>query len=274
MMRQRSAMGSTAAVAIFVAVVIVGVASVASLSTLDQSQTASCSQPAYLVRLASQVEQTQSFVQASRGLSYVLAFGNNETGSGTANGIPVVYPPLTLLTFYSYGGAPTQGCSSSLETSGVVGALWVQVPVENGAYNLTQMSVYFTPGVLTNDTALTTIDSGTTSLVGYCNSTQGNGLLVKVLSDAGQPVQGAQVAGVMVGLTSGGSCSSTTGTYITNSTGSVFIPLGIGNYYRVSMSYQGVVYATRAPIEPMSTTYVTFDVPSGNVTVSTVANSS
>jgi hypothetical protein len=73
MVRRQRAAESTAAAAVFVAVVIVGVAVVASLSTLDQSQTASCSQPAYLVRLASQVEQTQSFAQASHGLNYVLS---------------------------------------------------------------------------------------------------------------------------------------------------------------------------------------------------------
>lgn len=125
-------------------------------STSGVSSTTSCNQPLYLVRLASQVEQTQSFAQQSHGLSYTLAYGDNESAAtGTANGKPIYYPPETSLAFYSYGSASTTAaCPSDLGTAGVVGALWIQVPIDtDGSYNLPNMSVYFTPGVFTNSTA-------------------------------------------------------------------------------------------------------------------------
>lgn len=129
-------------------------------------------QPAYLVRLASQVEQTQSFAQQSHGLSYVLASGNNDTGETVKidDGPPVVYPSETNLAFYSYGNNSTTSspsssasssslgsevCPSILGTKGVVGALWIRVPINSdGSYNLANMSIYFTPGVFSNSTSL------------------------------------------------------------------------------------------------------------------------
>ncbi len=200
-------------------------------------------------------------------MSYVLASGNNQTETGEANGNSIFYPPETDLIFYSYGTASTPACPN-LDTRGVVGALWIQVPVNiNGSYNLMTMSVYFTPGVLTNNTVLTTITNNTTSLLDYCNSTQGTGLYVTVLSDAGQPIQGVQVGGTMVGQMNGGMCYYGIGPYTTNSTGSVLITPNIGSYYLLTVQYQGKNYTAKAPIEPMLTTYVTLKVPSGNVTI-------
>lgn len=58
--------------------------------------------------------------------------------------------------------------------------------------------------------------------------------------------------------------------YTTNSTGSVLITPNIGSYYQLSIAYQSATYSVRAPIEPMTTTYVTLSIPSGNVTITEV----
>ncbi len=136
--------------------------------TESVASSASCNQPAYLTRLASQVEQTQSFARQSHGLSYTLAYGDNQSvETGTANGQPVYYPPETSLAFYSYGTASTAVCPSNLGTKGVVGALWIQVPINSdGSYNLANMSIYFTPGVFTNSTAVNSSSSSSTQLGG------------------------------------------------------------------------------------------------------------
>jgi hypothetical protein len=98
----------------------------------------------------------------------------------------------------------------------------------------------------------------------------GSGFYVTVLSDAGQPIQGAQVSGTRVTDLGTATCQQDIGTYVTNSTGSVLITPNIGSYYLLSIVYQGNTYAAKAPIAPMTTTYVTLKVPSGNVTISEV----
>jgi hypothetical protein len=124
-------------------------------TTVIVSSSASCDQPAYLLRLASEVEQTQSFAQQSHGLSYELASGDNQSAqTGTVDGKPSYYPPETSLALYSYGTTPTAFCPSVLGIKGVVGALWIRVPINrDGSYDLGNMSIYFTAGVFTNSTA-------------------------------------------------------------------------------------------------------------------------
>ncbi len=126
-------------------------------STGSVTSSTSCNQPPYLVKLASQVEQTQNFTQQSRGLSYVLAYGDNQSAeTGTVNGKPTYSLPETSLAFYSYGTTSTAVCSYNVGTEGVVGALWVQVPINaDGSYDLANMSIYFTPGVFSNSTSIT-----------------------------------------------------------------------------------------------------------------------
>jgi hypothetical protein len=117
--------------------------------------------------------------------------------------------------------------------------------------------------------AVTTTQTATTS-VDCVISSEGSGFYVTVQSDAGQPIQGVQVSGSRVTQTNGGTCQQNIGTYLTNSTGSVLITPNIGSYYLLSMLYQGKNYTARAPIEPMTTTYVTLKVPSGNISISEV----
>jgi hypothetical protein len=95
-------------------------------------------------------------------------------------------------------------------------------------------------------------------------SGEGTGFYLTVLSDSGQPIQGARVTGTS------SPCLQDIGTYVTNSTGSVLITPNIASYYQLSITYQGQSYTVKAPIEPMTTTYVTLRVPSGNVTISEV----
>jgi hypothetical protein len=121
----------------------------------------------------------------------------------------------------------------------------------------------------TEITASCTTRSTTTS-IDCVVSAEGSGFYVTVLSDTGQPIQGVQVSGSRVTQTNGGTCQQNIGTYLTNSTGSVLITPNIGSYYLLSMLYQGKNYTAKAPIEPMTTTYVTLKVPSGNVSITEV----
>ena len=164
---RRRAVGTkiTVVIIIVAAIVVAAVAGV-SLGMLDRpapaqrtdsvSSNTSCDQPAYLIRLASQVERTQNFTQQSHGLSYVLAGGGNESATtGTVGGKPFYAPPQTNLALYSYGTTSTAVCPSNLGTKGVVGALWIHVPInDDGSYNLANMSIYFTAGVFTNSTGI------------------------------------------------------------------------------------------------------------------------
>ena len=114
-----------------------------------------CNFPPYLSTLAAQVQANQRFTSQQHGLSYVLAYGDNESGTtGQVNGKPYSTPPDTALTFYSYGVKPINACPNNFPSSPIVGVLWVHVPLSpNGSYNLDNMSVYFTPGLFTNSTS-------------------------------------------------------------------------------------------------------------------------
>lgn len=165
--RRRAVGNAAAAVIIIIAAIMVAAIADVSLTMLNHptptqrtdsvSSNTLCNQPAYLIRLASQVEQTQSFAQQSHGLSYILASGNNDSATtGTYDGKPYYSPPKTNLALYSYGTTSTAVCPSSLGIKGVVGALWIHVPINNDdSYNLANMSIYFTPGVFPNSTAIT-----------------------------------------------------------------------------------------------------------------------
>ena len=104
--------------------------------------------------------------------------------------------------------------------------------------------------------------TGTTSTWTECTiSAEGSGFYVTVLPDSGQGIQGAQVTGTS------SPCQQDIGAYVTNSTGSVLITPDIASYFLLSITYQSQNYTVKAPIEPMTTTYVTLRVPSGNVTI-------
>lgn len=114
--------------------------------------------------------------------------------------------------------------------------------------------------------AATSLSSNSTCVI----TAEGTGFYVTVLSDTGQPIQGAQVSGVRVTETNGGACTQTISTFLTNSTGSVLITPNIGSHYLLTIQYQGRTFSAKAPIEPMQTTYVILRVPSGNVSISEV----
>ena len=117
-------------------------------------------------------------------------------------------------------------------------------------------------GAPTNSSSTTTTQCTITA--------EGSGFYLTVLSDSGQPIQGARVTGTRVTEVDSGTCQQAIGTYSTNSTGSVLITPNIGSYYVLSVMYEGANYTVNAPIRPMTTTYVTLNVPSGNVTISEV----
>jgi len=116
---------------------------------------ATCNFPPYLATLAAQVQTNQKSTSQQHGLSYVLAYGDNESGTtGEVNGKPYSTPPDTALTFYSYGAKPVSACPDNFPSSPIVGVLWIHVPLSpNGSYNVDNMTVYFTPGLFTNSTA-------------------------------------------------------------------------------------------------------------------------
>jgi hypothetical protein len=120
--------------------------------------TAACNQPAYLARLASQVESNPKFTSQSHGLEYILASGDNQSATtGEVDGKPYSAPPETTLSFYSHGTSPNQPCLETQGPTSVVGALWVGVPINPDlSYNFSGMTVYFTPGVFVNGTSLET----------------------------------------------------------------------------------------------------------------------
>lgn len=159
--------GASVAIA-FVAIIIVmaaalGAATVLSSSANQSSSSANpCEFPSYLTNLASRVQADSRFTAQSHDLSYALAYGDNESGTtGQVGGKPYSTPPDTALTFYSYGGAQVTACPSALGDKGIVGVLWVHVPLAtDGSYNLANMTVYFTPGLFTNSTATTWERSG------------------------------------------------------------------------------------------------------------------
>jgi hypothetical protein len=121
-------------------------------------------------------------------------------------------------------------------------------------------------------TQISTTSTTTSTSITCSISGSGTGSYVTVESDAGQPIQGVQVSGIVVTLISnGGPCpKQNIGIFVTNSTGSVLIASDTGSYYLLTMLYQGVNYTATAPIRPMQSTYVTLKVPSGNVSINEI----
>ena len=145
---------AVAAVVVFIGAAV-GIASSFGTPSSHISPTESSCFPPYLSALAAQVQSNQKFTSEEHGLSYVLASGGNESGTtGQVNGKPYSTPPNTALTFYSYGSEPITVCPANFPSSTIQGVLWVHVPLSSdGSYNLSNMSVYFTPGLFKNSTA-------------------------------------------------------------------------------------------------------------------------
>lgn len=133
------------------------------------------------MRLAAEVRQSPVFASKAGGFSYTLVSAENtsattgvvnatlvKTGSansqnvtgkfsnGIVGGTPFYAPPKTRLAFYSYGTAAQVSCASNpYPNQKVVGALWVDVPMNaNGSYDLAHMTIYYTPGLFVNGTAI------------------------------------------------------------------------------------------------------------------------
>ena len=125
-----------------------------------------------------------------------------------------------------------------------------------------------------NITQTKTVNASTTatSSTAVCSiSAAGTGSYVIVESDGGQPLQGIQVSGTIVTqFANGETCQQDIGIFQTNSTGTALITQTSGNYYLLSILYQGKDYTATMSISPLESTYVTLRVPSGNVTVSEI----
>ncbi|MDV3292647.1 MAG: hypothetical protein LYZ70_00065 [Nitrososphaerales archaeon] len=307
---RRRAVGTTAAAAVVISAIIVAAVTIALVtsppgmfyhplqSTGNIGSSTPCSQPAYLMRLALRVEETQSFAQQSHGLSYVLASGNNDSATtGTNNGKPYYSPPKTNLALYSYGTASTAVCPSNLGTKGVIGALWIHVPLNSdGSYNLANMSIYFTPGVFTNSTVASTSTVSYTTITTCVTTTQGSqrvvncgspsvtytgtntncvitgqpgGAFLRILSDSTlAPVTGAVVTATHdpAGCILNGveyTNTATTQTFTTNGTEWMSLDTTNGGSYSFTVEYSGHSYTFTAELSPVSLICATLYVPSG-----------
>jgi hypothetical protein len=108
--------------------------------------------------LVPRVVHTQAFLRATNGTPYVYS-GGDKHGAGWINvggkivssplqnfsivgGNTTITPPGMQIYFRSYGpGTSCEGNNLNAPTS----EIWVDVPIENGAYNMTGMSVHQVP---------------------------------------------------------------------------------------------------------------------------------
>jgi hypothetical protein len=109
----------------------------------------------------------------------------------------------------------------------------------------------------------------TTQSVSCTVTGEGGPLFLEVVTDQGVPVQSQQIQVIHTGPTVDGQPCGTASlpTLSTNSTGWVQVPGGDGLPYAgsfaVSFAYSGQTYNATVVIQPETTTYVTFYVPSG-----------
>lgn len=127
-----------------------------------------------------------------------------------------------------------------------------------------------TTAALTSSTGSQQEDSSQESI--SCTTTgEGGPLYVAIFTDVGTPVANEQMTVVHDGPSvNGQSCGTRTlAPIFTNSTGWVEVPGGDGLPYAgsfvVSFAYSGQSFNATVPIEPVTTTFVTFYVPSGGV---------
>jgi hypothetical protein len=111
--------------------------------------------PQSIIGLVQRVEADRNFTVSSHGFEYVFeGYSENGPTNGTVDGRPYYAPPTTSLTFYSFGSA-NPVCSGGIPANSVVGALWIKVPKNSdGSYDLSNISVYYTPGLFLNQTAV------------------------------------------------------------------------------------------------------------------------
>jgi hypothetical protein len=115
----------------------------------------------------------------------------------------------------------------------------------------------------------TTQSTQSTQSVSCTVTGEGGPLFLEVVTDEGVPVQDQQIQAIHTGPTVDGQPCGTASLPIlsTNSTGWVQVPGGDGLPYAgsfaVSFVYSGQTYNATITIQPETTTYVTFYVPSG-----------
>lgn len=164
---------------------MVGVYAQSTANAASQNSTnlsaGTCGLTSQALTLASQVAQAPKFIKAENGLSYALEYaysqgpetgvanavivssgqhaeanGTGPASSAMVGGTQVYYPPSMVLVFFSYGGASATYCADDpLRDTGVVGVISASVPQNgDGSFNLSGMSIDFTPGLSVNGTAV------------------------------------------------------------------------------------------------------------------------
>jgi len=128
-------------------------------------------------------------------------------------------------------------------------------------------SIVSTSTILSCLTATSTMTSGQTCIV----FGEASGLFVRVTTDSGVPVAGAEVDAVQNGpIINNVSCGlATINPLYTNSSGFVNIPAASGRPLAGSfdfvISYGGHVYRAQTDLRPLTATYVFVKVPSGAI---------
>lgn len=101
--------------------------------------------PPYIVFLVPQVTQSSGFLKLANGNPYIYEYNDNITDrtvviGGVVEGNTIVggatehLPPVVEMVFYTYGSSTICGETSSATA---IHAIVVQVPVQNGAFNMT-----------------------------------------------------------------------------------------------------------------------------------------
>jgi hypothetical protein len=111
-----------------------------------------------------------------------------------------------------------------------------------------------------------TTTSLTTTPTTTCTITGGSaGAAVRVLSDAGSPIAGAQLSGTQINPCG----NSNVPPILTDSNGLVALPGKVGTY-NVTLTYEGHLYNVNIPMYPVQRTEVTLHVPSGIFSVEVI----
>src|SRR2546427_240943 len=153
------------------------------------------------------------------------------------------------------------GYSSSIENCTPGAFLFLRSPANN--------SVTSTSTILSCLTATSTMTSGQTCIV----FGEASGLFVRVTTDSGVPVAGAEVDAVQNGpVINNVSCGlATINPLYTNSSGFVSMPAAGGRplagSFDITVRYSGHQYRTQVDLRPLTATYVFVKVPSGSVSL-------
>ncbi len=142
---------------------------------------------------------------------------------------------------------------------------------------LISASIFFAASTFT--TTVTRTSTETTTLLQSTSTTQTNstvcsitgepfGVVLRAVSDSGSPIAGAQATGQTVAYCDGQPQVHALPAVTTNSSGFASFLEGYPGSYQLSLTYAGRQYNLTVPTQPMYASYVTYSIPSGNMSTS------